>query len=86
MKWTDGKKPVWCAIECTRIDNEKAKPTPGQVRSEAWMALINGASGFLYFVHQFKPTFVEALLLQDEQMAKAVTVRCANPNTGPGFP
>jgi len=73
VKWTDGKKPVWCAIECTHINNAKVKPTPGQVRSEVWMALINGAQGFLYFAHQFQPKFVEAAVLQDEKMVKAIT-------------
>ena len=37
-------KPVWACIECTHIANAKIKPTPNQVRSEVWMALIEGAS------------------------------------------
>jgi FtsP/CotA-like multicopper oxidase with cupredoxin domain len=36
------------------------------------MALIHGARGIDYFVHQFKPTFVEAALLQDEPMCRAI--------------
>jgi hypothetical protein len=36
------------------------------------MALIHGSQGLIYFVHQFKPNFIEAGLLADAEMAKAV--------------
>ena len=36
------------------------------------MALIRGARGIIYFAHQFKPKFIEAGLLADEEMAAAV--------------
>src|SRR5262249_33069705 len=71
--WTEGRKPVWCCIETTRIDNVNHKPTPEQVRSEVWMALIHGAKGIIYFAHQFKPQFIEAGLLADEEMSRAVS-------------
>jgi Beta-galactosidase len=71
-RWTEGHKDVWCCIETTRIDNVDRKPTPQQVRSEVWMALIHGAKGIIYFAHQFKPTFIEAGLLADEVMAREV--------------
>jgi len=72
-KWSDDKKPVWTCIECTHIDNEKAKATPEQVRAEVWMALVRGSRGLIYFVHQFKPTVIEAGLLADPQMLAKVT-------------
>jgi hypothetical protein len=72
-RWTGDRKPVWCCIETTRIDNVNRKPTPEQVRSEVWMALIHGAKGIIYFAHQFQPEFIEAGLLADEEMARAVT-------------
>jgi len=37
------------------------------------MALIRGARGLIYFVHQFKPAFREAALLDDPEMLAAVT-------------
>jgi hypothetical protein len=37
------------------------------------MALIHGAHGIIYFVHQFKPKFIEAALLEDPEMLAAVT-------------
>jgi hypothetical protein len=37
------------------------------------MSLIEGSRGLIYFVHQFKPTFREAALLDDPEMLAAVT-------------
>ncbi len=71
-RWTGGRKDVWCCIETTRISNPARKATPGQVRSEVWMALIHGARGIIYFAHQFKPRFIEAGLLADDEMARAI--------------
>lgn len=73
IQWTEGKKPVWNVIQCTRIDNLKRKPTSHEVRAMAWMSLIHGSRGLVYFVHQFKPVFREAALLEDSEMLAAVT-------------
>ncbi|MBI4585625.1 MAG: hypothetical protein HY717_16560 [Planctomycetes bacterium] len=72
VRWTGGRKIVWNCIECTRISNQELKPTPRQVKAEVWMSLIHGSRGFIYFVHQFKPKFVEAALLADPEMLAAV--------------
>jgi hypothetical protein len=72
-QWSGAEKPVWNCIECTRISNTAVKPTPEQVRSEVWMSLIHGSQGIIYFVHQFRPTFREAALLDDPEMVSAVT-------------
>lgn len=71
-KWAGDDKPVWNCIECTHIDNAKVKPTPQQVRAEIWMSIIRGSQGLIYFVHQFKPTFVEAGLLNDSEMCTQI--------------
>ena len=71
-RWSEGRKDVWCCIETTGIENENRKPTPQQVRSEVWMALIHGAKGIIYFAHQFKPKFIEAGLLANQVMAREV--------------
>ena len=73
VHWGDGKKMVWNCLECTHISNPDRKPTPREVRSEAWMSLIHGSQGLIYFVHQFKPKFREAALLDDLEMLEAVT-------------
>jgi hypothetical protein len=72
IEWTKNEKPVWTCIECTHIGNPAVKPTPQQVRSEVWMAIIHGSRGIVYFAHEFKPKFVEAGLLADSEMAAGV--------------
>lgn len=72
--WTTDNKPIWCWIECTKIDaGSPSKPTTADVKSEVWMALIHGAKGFGYFCHSWTPNFVEAALLADAPMLSAVT-------------
>ena len=73
MKWTAGRKPVWNCVECTHINDARAKATPSQVKSEVWMALVHGSRGLIYFVHQFQPRFNEHALLDDPEMLAAVT-------------
>lgn len=70
-EWTGGKKPVWFCVEGGAVSG--VAPTPEQVRSEVWMALIRGGTGIIYFVHQFKPTFNETYLLDDAGLLAGVT-------------
>jgi hypothetical protein len=72
-RWSGGRQIVWNCLECTRISNETGRATPHQVRAEAWMALIHGSTGLIYFAHQFKPSFDEHALLDDPDMLPAVT-------------
>lgn len=72
-QWAHDKRVVWNCIECTRIANPNLKPTPVQVKAEVWMSIIHGSRGLIYFVHQFKPKFIEAGLLADPEMLEAVT-------------
>ena len=73
VQWSGGEKIVWNCLECTRISNTKTKPMPHDVRAEAWMSLIHGSRGLIYFVHQFQPVFREAALFDDAEMLAAVT-------------
>jgi len=63
VTWSQGKKVVWNAIECTHI-NSTVLPTPAQIRSEVWMSIIHGTRGILYFVHEWYPSFSEPGLLR----------------------
>jgi hypothetical protein len=72
-EWSGAEKPVWNCIECTRISEPDKKATPHQVKAEVWMSLIHGSRGIIYFVHQFKPNFIEHALLEDPPMLAAVT-------------
>jgi hypothetical protein len=73
VDWSGGKRIVWNCLECTRISNPARKATPHQVRCEAWMSLIHGSRGLIYFVHEWKPQFNESALLSDPEMLAAVT-------------
>lgn len=66
------KKVIWNCIEASRIDNEKVKPTPDQIRKEVMDSIAAGSRGLIYFVHQFKPTFIEASLLEDPELRSAI--------------
>ena len=72
-KWTGRRQRIWNCIECTHINDSKAKATPHQVRAEVWMSLVHGSRGLIYFVHQFQPGFNEHALLDDPEMLAAVT-------------
>jgi hypothetical protein len=71
--WASSDQTVWNIIEASRIGNLERKPTPHQIRAEAWMSLIHGSKGLVYFVHQFEPEFKEASLLDDGELLAAVT-------------
>ncbi|MBL9079089.1 MAG: hypothetical protein JNL08_16415 [Planctomycetes bacterium] len=66
------QKPIWACIEATHIDNQDVRPTPQQVQDEVWLAICAGAQGIVWFAHQFAPSFVEAGLLQHDEIRDAV--------------
>ncbi len=62
---------VWTVIETTALDPKHAV-TPAQVRSEVWMAIIHGATGIVYFVHEFAPAFREDAIFRHPDVAQEV--------------
>lgn len=58
-RWATPEVPIWADIETTHIKNPNRRPTPDEIRSEVWMAIINGATGINYFVHEWEPSFEE---------------------------
>jgi hypothetical protein len=71
-QWSGDRKPVWACVETAHVDNPKVRPTPEQVRTEVWIAIACGARGIVYFAHEFAPRFVEAGLLEHEEIAAGV--------------
>jgi hypothetical protein len=63
---------VWAILETTALDPQH-RPTPGQIRSEVWMALIHGAKGIVYFVHEFAPNFREDAIFRYPDVVSEVT-------------
>lgn len=75
LEWSDNSLPVWCWIETTKIGDEgfgSRKPTPSEVKSQVWMALVHGASGVGYFCHSFVEPQDPAAFLHDEEMISAM--------------
>lgn len=73
ISWSSKPRPTWCWIETTKIrESSNRQPTPAEVKSEVWMAIIHGATGIGYFCHSWTPTFDEAALLHDSVMIENV--------------
>jgi hypothetical protein len=70
-EWSDYGKPVIADIEGSNID-DTTRPSPAQIKSEVWMALIHGAAGIQYFCHRFSPTFSETDCLDDATTAAGI--------------
>jgi hypothetical protein len=70
-QWSNYVKPVFADIEGSDMDGT-ARPSPSQIESEVWMALIHGASGIMYFCHRFSPTFSETDCLDDAPTASGI--------------
>jgi hypothetical protein len=70
--WSGYQKPAWCWIECTDIHQSGIMPTPAQVKSEVWMALIHEASGFGYYCHE-GDNVISAWLTKYPTMKAAIT-------------
>lgn len=66
----NGQK-VWAVIETTALDPKHAV-TPAQVRAEVWMAIIHGARGIVYFVHEFLPIFREDAIFRHPDVVEEV--------------
>ncbi len=64
LEFSSHQKPLIALIEASNIDGV-ARPTPAQVRSEAWLALASGAAGIAWFCHRFMPDFSETDCLED---------------------
>jgi len=67
-KYCGDEKIVWNIIEGSRSSATGNKPTAESLRSEAWMSIIHGSRGIIYFVHLFQPAFVEAGVMGDAEL------------------
>ncbi|MFW6189827.1 MAG: hypothetical protein ACOC7T_05265 [Planctomycetota bacterium] len=68
---TSEEQVVWNFVGATnRTPGPRGTPDPGAVRSQVWISLIHGSKGIVYFVHQFRPRFIEASVLEDPEMAE----------------
>jgi hypothetical protein len=66
------EQSVWAVIETTFIGSHHIV-TPTQLRSEVWMALIHGATGIVYFVHEWTGGFREDGIFRHPEIVNEVT-------------
>jgi hypothetical protein len=71
--WAREARWVWTFVETTRIGHETDRATPDQIRAEVWLALIQGATGIGYFVHEFSGGFREDGIFRYPDAVDAVT-------------
>jgi hypothetical protein len=62
---------VWAFIETTSIEAQQ-HATPAELRAEIWMALIHGATGIVYFVHEWTGGFREDGIFRYPDIVAAV--------------
>lgn len=67
----DGQR-VWAILETTALDPDRPI-LPAEIRAEAWMALIHGARGLVYFVHEFSPSTREDAIFRHPDVVAEVT-------------
>lgn len=72
LKWAGPDRPVWATIGASRVKNPEARVDPADIRAQVWMSIISGARGIQYFVHQFKPNFIEATWFSNPELASAI--------------
>lgn len=53
------RKPILALIEAASVVEGVARPTPDQLRAQAWIALVSGAAGIAYYCHDFEPELNE---------------------------
>lgn len=71
-RWARPEARVWSFIETTHIKSPERRPTAAEVRAEVWMAIVHGARGIVYFVHEWKPTFREDGMFRYPEVAAEV--------------
>ena len=73
-RFSDFKKPVIACLESTNYEGDSRYTTTPTtyIRPEAWISIIHGARGLLYFCHLITPNFVETGLLNDAAMSAEI--------------
>lgn len=70
--WATPEASVWSFVETTHIKSPGHRPTPAEVRAEVWMAIVHGARGIVYFVHEWKPTFRDDAMFRYPEIVREV--------------
>jgi hypothetical protein len=54
-----GPKILMSFVGTTNVNSTTLSTSPEQIKSSAWMSIIHGATGLLYFIHELAPQFRE---------------------------
>ena len=58
--WGGPEKMVWMWIEVNAIRDGSPVPTPEEVKTQIWMALVHGADGYGFFCHSWAKEWLKA--------------------------
>ena len=85
-RWAAPEARVWSFVETTHIKSPGRRPTPAEVRAEVWMAIVPGARGIVYFLHEWKPTFRDdAMFRYPEIVREVATINAMVARLAPGI-
>lgn len=73
-RWATPGQSIWTVIETTHIYNPNRRATGNEIRSMVWMAVIRGARGITYFVHEWQPGFAADGIFQYPEIVAAITL------------
>lgn len=71
-RWADKGQSVWAVIGTAHINDPNRRPTVEEIRAQVWMALINGARGIVYFLHEWQPSFREDAIFRYPEIAAGI--------------
>jgi len=71
VKGATPQQRVWAILETTALD-PKRPVTPDELRTEVWMALIHGATGIVYFVHEWTGGFREDGVFRHPEIVREI--------------
>lgn len=74
-RWAKDGQKVWAVIGVTAIGDPKRAPSPADIKSQVWMALVHGADGIVYFMTQFVPKFDQAAIFKRPKALAAFTAQ-----------
>ncbi len=60
-QWGGAERPVWLWIEANQFgkNDEGRCPTPEEVKTQIWMALVHGARGYGFFCHSWSKQWLK---------------------------
>jgi len=71
-RWSRPGQAVWAVIGAAHVNDPNRRPTVAEIRAQVWMALIHGARGLVYFLHEWQPSFREDAIFRYPEIAAGI--------------